>query len=217
MGKHELPGFTRYPAAATADLDARLAELERPEWSLQPGVAAPPDEEVALAAVTRWFAWAVGDYADVGLGNGIVSWVSAHEVVRPDLDGLFAQYRRAALAECAAWEGIGARAHGSCGPSFESWYGYRSLCRQDRLDGLARAARIGARPGLPVAADDDAERTIAALLIADAADYVLTAEPPYFGGGYGPSTRPPAGAADPATLPRLLREAARAGVMPCDQ
>ncbi len=216
--KHELPGFTRYPAAAAADLDARLAELEPPEWSLLPGVASPPlDEELAPAAVTRWFAWAVGDYADIGLGNGIVSWLSAHEVsFRPDLDGLFAQYRRAALAECAAWEGD--RRPGTWflrDPDFESWHGYRVLCWQIGW-AVSRGGLRGLVPGLAcqLAAEDDAERTIAALLIADAADYVLTAQPPYFGGGYGPPTRPPAGAADPAKLPRLLREAARAGVVP---
>jgi hypothetical protein len=212
----ELPGFTTYSASASADLDARLETIEPPEDSLRPTSPALEDE-IAPAAVSRWFASSVGDYADVGLGNLIVGWVGAYEgSFRPDLDGLFAQYRRAALAECAAWEGD--RRPGTWflrNPDFEDWAGYRSLCWQIGWT-VSRGGLRGLVPGLagPLAAEDETERTIAALLIADAADYLLTAEPPIFGGGYGPPPRPPAGAADPATLPHLLRDAARAGVVP---
>jgi hypothetical protein len=213
------PGFARYPASASGDLDARLAALEPPKKPfLSASASSPPlEEEVAPAAVTHWFTWAVGDYANIGLGNDIVGWVSAYNgLFRPDLDGLCAQYRRAALAECAAWEGD--RRPGTwflTDPDFESWRGYRSLCWQIGWT-VSRGGLRGLVPGLArqLAAQEDTERTIAALLIADAADYVLTVEPPVFGGGYGPPTRLPAGAADPATLPHLLREAAGAGVVP---
>jgi hypothetical protein len=214
----ELPGFTSYPVSASADLDKRLAALAPPEWSLWSESASPPlEEEVAPAAVTRWFAWAVGEYADIGLGNTIVSWVGAYNgVFRPDLDGLFAQYRRAALAECAAWDED--RRPGTWflrDPDFESWRGYRALCWQIGWT-VSRGGMRGLVPGLvrQLAAQDETDRTIAALLIADAADFLLTVEPPIFGGGYGPPTRLPAGAAEPAMLPELLREAARAGVVP---
>jgi hypothetical protein len=214
----ELPGFTRYSASASAELDARLETLELPEHSLFSGSTSPAlEEEIAPAAVSRWFASSVGDYANVGLGNVIVGWVSAYEgSFRPDLDGLFAQYRRAALAECAAREGdLRPGTWFLRNPDFEAWYGYRSLCWQIGWT-VSRGGLRGLVPGLarPLAAEDETERAIAALLIADAADYLLTAEPPIFGGGYGPPTRPPAGAADPATLPHLLRDAARAGVVP---
>jgi hypothetical protein len=215
-GDGELPGFTTHSASAWADLDARLETLELPENSLLPTSPAL-EEEIAPAAGSRWFASSVGDYPNVGLGNVIVGWVSAYEgSFRPDLDGLFAQYRRAALAECAAWEGD--QRPGTWflrNPDFEGWYGYRSLCWQIGWT-VSRGGLRGLVPGLarPLAAEDETERTIAALLIADAADYLLSAEPPIFGGGYGPPTRPPAGAADPATLPHLLRDAARAGVVP---
>jgi hypothetical protein len=211
----EWPGFTQYPVAASADLEARLAGLEPPDsfWS---GSASPRlEEEVAPAAVTRWFARAADE--DPYLGNDIVSWVSAFDgVFRPDLNGLFAQYRRAALAECAAWGGE--RRPGTWFlryPDFEDWRGYRSLCWQIGWT-VSRGGVRGLVSGLarPLAAEDETERTIAALLIADAADYLLTAQPPFFGGGQGPLSRPPAGATDPATLPDLLREAARAGVVP---
>lgn len=217
-GKDAGSGFASYPALASADLDARLAALEPPKarfWSVS---ASPPlEEEVAPAAVTQWFARAVGDYADIGLGNDVVGWVSAYDgLFRPDLDGLFAQYRRATLAECAAWEGD--RRPGTWflkDSDFESWRGYRSLCWQIGWT-VSRGGLRGLVPGLArqLAAQDETERTIAALLIADAADYLLTVEPPVFGGGYGPPTRLPVGAAEPATLPHLLREAARTGVVP---
>ena len=150
--------------------------------------------------MTRWFGQAVGDYADIGLGNDIVGWVGAYDgVFRPDLDGLFAQYRRAALAECAAWEAD--RRPGTwflMDPDFESWRGYRILCWQIGWT-VSRGGVRGLVPGLErrLAAEDETERTIAALLIADAADYVLTFEPPLFGGGSGPPARPPVAAADP--------------------
>jgi len=212
----ELPGFTTYSASAWADLDARVETLELPEYSSRPTSPAL-DEETAPAAVSHWFGSSVGDYPNVGLGNAIVGWVSAYEgSFRPDLDGLYGQYRRAALAECAAWEGD--RRPGTwflSNPDFEGWYGYRSLCWQIGWT-VSRGGLRGLVPGLAaaLAAEDETERAIAALLIADAADYLLTAEPPIFGGGYGPPVRPPAGAADPAALAHLLRDAARAGVVP---
>lgn len=210
----ELPGFTTYPDSLCPELEAWL-EPPEPFWS--GGTSPLFDEAMAPAAVTRWFAWAVNDYPPFFLGNNIVRWVNAYGgVFRPDLDGLFAQYRRAALAECAAWEGD--RRPGTWflrSPDFEDWRGYRSLCWQIGWT-VSRGGLRGLVLGLgdPLAAEDETERTIAALLIADAADYLLTAEPPIFGGGQGPPAKPPAGAADPATLPHLLREAARAGVVP---
>jgi hypothetical protein len=208
----ELPGFSRYPVSAAVELEARLAGLEPPSFSsASPGL----EEEVAPAAVTRWFARAVNE--DPYLGNNIVGWVSGYEgVFRPDLHGLFAQYRRAAIAECAAWNA--ARRPGTWFlryPDFEHWRGYRHLCWQIGWT-VSRGGLRGLVPGLahPLAAEDETERTIAALLVADAADYLLVSEPPFFGGGEGPPRRPPAGAADPATLPHLLRAAAQAGVVP---
>jgi hypothetical protein len=213
----ELPGFSSYPSSASADLDARLADLGVPESPFWSGSASPwLEEEVAPAAVTRWFASAV-NRRNIGLGNDIVGWVSAYDgLFRPDLSGLFAQYRRAALAECAAWDGD--RRPGTWflrNPDFESWRGYRSLCWQIGWT-VSRGGMSGLIPGLAreLAAEDETERAIVALLIADAADYVLTAEPPIFGGGHGPPAKPPAGTADPAALPQLLREGALAGVVP---
>jgi hypothetical protein len=210
-------GFTTYPPSASADLDARVADLGVPESPFWSGSASPRiEEEVAPAAVTRWFASAVNE-RNIDLGNDIVGWVSVYDgLFRPDLSGLFAQYRRAALAECAAWDGD--RRPGTWflrDPDVESWRGYRVLCWQIGWT-VSRGGIGGLVPGLAreLAAEDEMERAIAALLIADAADYVLTGEPPIFGGGHGPPPRPAAGTADPATLPQLLREGALAGVVP---
>jgi hypothetical protein len=206
----EPPGFSD-----SAEPDARLERLERPRWGF--GWTNPSPllgEDLAPGAVTRWFGWAVGEYPDIGLGNEIVGWVGAYDgTFRPDLEGLFAQYRRAALAECAAWEGD--RRPGTWflrDPDFESWRGFRVLCWQIGWT-VSRGGLRGLVPGLarPLAAGNETDRAVAALLIADAADYVLQAEAPLFGGGLGPAPRLPA---DPAALPRLLREAARAGVVP---
>jgi hypothetical protein len=167
-----LPGFTRYHESAS-DLDAHLAALERPAAFGSEPASPVLAEEVAPAAVTRWFAWAVGEFPTFNLGNDIVGWVSAYDgVFRPDLDGLFTQYRRAALAECAAWEGN--RRPGTWflrNPDFERWRGYRSLCWQIGWT-VSRGGLRGLVPGLAhqLTAEDEIQRTIAALLIADAAD-----------------------------------------------
>jgi cold shock CspA family protein len=195
----EPPGFTTYRASDAVDLDSRLAALELPNglWSEQ---ASPSlDEELAPAAVTRWFATAIADEADVGLGNAVVRWAGSYGgVFRPDLCGLFTQYWRAALAECAACPGD--RRPGTWflrDSDFESWHGFRSLCWQIGWI-VSRGGLRGLVPGLAhaFAAEDGLGRTIAALLVADAADYLRVVDPPVFGGGIGPTARPPAGGAD---------------------
>ena len=207
------PGFTSYPESA--ELDARLAGLERPQGFVARPASPPLDEDIAPAAVTRWFAWANDEPPGFALGNEIVGWVAACDgSFRPDLGGLFAQYRRAAFAECAAW----GRRPGPWllgDPDFEAWHGHRSTCWQIGWT-VSRGGMRGLAPGLarPLADPDDKERTIAALLIADAADYAGADEPPFFGGGYGPPARPPTVQTDDARLRGLLRRAARAGVVP---
>ncbi|HJZ71646.1 MAG TPA: hypothetical protein VKE51_07880 [Vicinamibacterales bacterium] len=205
-------GFASYPASAPR-------KLERPSWGWGGLKKVSPvlDDELAPAAVTRWFEWAVGDVADIGLANEIVGWIGECQgSFHPDLEGLFVQYRRAALAECAAWSD-GRRPGGWFlrDPDFESWRGYRVLCWQIGWT-VSRGGLRGLATGLVhwLAADDETDRVVAALLIADAADFVLQAHPAMFGGGRGPAPRPPVGSADVSRLPHLLREAARAGIVP---
>jgi TIR domain-containing protein len=142
------------------------------------------EEDVAPIAVTHWFEHAVTD-GDVNAGADIVAWVYAYgERFRPELDGLFAQYRRVAGDETLARQIAWTVARG----------GLRGL-----VPGLARA----------LASADETERTAAARLIADVTDTVLEAEPPTFGFGYQAAPR-----ADHVQLAELLVDAARAGVVP---
>src|SRR5215471_15679547 len=53
------------------------------------------EEDVAHAAVTHWFEQALNE-RDVSAGADIVAWVHAYgDRFRSELEGLFAQYRRA--------------------------------------------------------------------------------------------------------------------------
>ena len=85
---------------------------------------------------------------------------------------------------------------------FEAWRGYRPLCRQTAWT-VSRGRLRGLVPGRVrrLLDEDETERTIAALFIADAADHAGAGEPAFFGGGHGPLTPAPAGAPEAATLP----------------
>ena len=198
----DAPGFASHDLAVTDEIPEPWADA-----------AVRLDEEVAPAAVTGWFEQAVDADADVGLGNYAVGWVDLYEgVFRPDLDGLFAQYRRAALAETrppGTWF-LG-------GPGPDGWHGFRVICLQIGWT-VSRGGLRGLVPGLarPLADADETERAIAALLIADAAAFAHGAAPPIFSGGGTDWYLVSAPADETAILSGLLREAALVGVVPDD-
>jgi hypothetical protein len=228
------PGFTWYSASERASSMAQLAVLSAPldqlqalayPFTLNAQLMAPVlERDLVPIAVTALFARARNE--GFFWGNNIVGWVEEIQgQFRPDVEGLFREYWRTALAECER------SANDQCPgawflwfPDFEDWSGYRSLGWQIGWT-VSRGGLHGLVPALAshLRAADTTERIAAALLIADAADYVLRPDAPIFGGGEGPQRRvrvtgflpeEPEGALQPAALRRALREAAVQGVVP---
>lgn len=236
------PGFTRYSASERATAVAELARVAAPlervprdelaghetVFGLDARIMAPVlERDLAPAAVTALFERARTRDWEMYLGNNIVGWVQGIQgQFRPDLEGLFSQYRRTALAECERWPDD--RRPGAWFlwfPDFESWFGYRSLCWQIGWT-VSRGGLRGLVPALAphLRAEEETTRIAAGLLIADAADYASTLDAPIFGGGYGPERRVVSGfleeperPPEPATLRRTLREAALRGVIPATE
>jgi TIR domain len=239
-------GFTWYSASERASARAELATIaaqlehaplqdladygsgsSRYRFGLKAEVMAPVlERDLAPAAVTALFERARTEGPGFLDSNSIAGWVeSIQGQFRPDIEGLFSTYLHTALAECERWPDD--RRPGAWFlwfPDFESWWGYRSMCWQIGWT----VSRGGLRDLVPALtarlhAADDTERIAAALLIADAADYVLMSEAPIFGGGYGPEHRvraggflpeEPVGALEPAMLRSALRDAALRGILP---
>lgn len=127
------------------------------------------DSGLAPAVITAMFRRAVGG-RDITLGNSIVGWVQEHQgEFRPDLDGLFRQY----------WRSVRGFAQGPIGRDEASLD--RLLCWQmawtvsrGGLRALANGLAARFRSTRPT------ERRAAALLIADAADYLTDPDGPRF-------------------------------------
>ena len=158
------------------------------------------EDDVAPIAVTYWFEQALDPEPDVNAGADIVAWVRAYaERFRPELDGLFVQYRRAA--------GLGPWSAAKPDRTSDS---HRILAWQIAWT-VSRGGLHGLVPGLAhaLASEDETQRTAAARLIVDVAANVLEPRPPRFGYGYESA----AATVNPE-LSMLLSEAARAGVVP---
>jgi hypothetical protein len=193
----EPPGFTTYSTSERSKVRAELAtfllpleqdpwwklEDDEPRWRLNERVMAPVLERgLAPAAVTVLFERAGSQQMTPWqLGNKIVGWVQKVQGrLRPDLDGLFAQYWRLAVQR-----GLGNQFLGALDEN-----GPRTLCWQIGWT-VSRGGLRGLAPGLVahLSGEDRTERIAAAFLIADAADYILRPSAPIFGGGGGPERR----------------------------
>jgi esterase/lipase superfamily enzyme len=144
---------------------------------------------LAPAVITALFRRAARAW-DSDLGNHIVGWVQRHQAnFRPDLEGLFREYWRLSVREVAQYSSSDNQTVGFlAGWGDESFY--RWLCWQiawtasrGGLRGLATGLAAHFRSSKPT------ERRAAALLIADAADYIAQPNGPTFGGGFGPTRR----------------------------
>lgn len=155
------------------------------------------EEAVAPFAVTHWFEHAVTE-EDVNAGADIVAWVHAYgERFRPELDGLFAQYRHAAEpGPCNATKpGRGSDPH-----RVLAWQIAWTVSR----GGLRRLV-----PGLApaLASADESEQRAAAWLITAVVENAVEREPPTFGYGYQ------AAGAKPVELSEMLSAAASVGIV----
>jgi hypothetical protein len=136
---------------------------------------------LAAAAVTLLFERA--GTGNVFLGNDITAWVQGVQGrFRPDLEGLFTRYWRLAVERGF---GDGERFMEASDES-----GPRQVCWQIGWT-VSRCGLQGLVPGLAahLAGEDPTERTAAAFLIGNAADYILWSSAPLFGGGGPPERR----------------------------
>jgi hypothetical protein len=196
------PGFTTASASELASARDLLLGLgfgtlgddEWPPWeavaSVQAALAAALERGLAAAAVTvlsdmvRKWRWP--------LGNEIVQWVQRNQAqFRPDLEGLFAAYQRQAEELFVEYRGEADDGR------MPGWFfeiddegGPRSMCYQIAWT-VSRGGLRGLVSGLAahLTANNWAERMAAAILIADAADYVIQPYAPFFGGGAPPKRR----------------------------
>ena len=148
---------------------------------------------LAPAIITALFRRAArARFGDPNLGNSIVGWVQVHQAeFHPDLDGLFREYWRLSVRKFTQFSTpLDAD---DMTVNFLSWDDEsfdRNLCWQiawtvsrGGLRGLAAGLAVHFRSPRPT------ERRAAALLIADAADYLAQPNGPMFGGGFGPPRR----------------------------
>jgi esterase/lipase superfamily enzyme len=160
-------------------------------WTLSERVMAPAlEHSLAPAVITALFRRAARAW-DIGLGNAIVGWVQTHQAdFHPDLAGLFREYWRLSVREVAPYS---SRPEDATVGFLAGWYDeslYRWLCWQ-----IAWTASRGGLPGLVTGlaphfrSIKPTERRAAALLIADASDYLGQPNGPIFGGGSGPPRR----------------------------
>jgi esterase/lipase superfamily enzyme len=143
---------------------------------------------LAPAVITALFRRAARA-GDINLGNHIVGWVQRHQAnFRPDLEGLFREYWRLSVREVAQYSSSDDAIVG-----FLAWNDgllYRWLCWQIAWT-ASRGGLRGLASGLAAhfQSSKPTERRAAALLIADAADYIAQPNGPMFGGGSGPPYR----------------------------
>jgi hypothetical protein len=142
------------------------------------------DQGLLSAAITVLFEW-IRNQSGWFIGNNITGWIARHAqgFFRPDLSGLFNEYRRLAV-ETLAWSD---QAPSNWSELSGAEGGPRAVCWQIGWT-LSRGGLPGLVPGLAghLTADDEMEQMVAAWLIADAADYVLQPYAAQFGGGSGP-------------------------------
>jgi hypothetical protein len=174
---------TSLNGTAASDALARLSSEEIIVSLVDAGLIGP-----AAATVTALFErkFEDGGIFAWGIGNEIVRNVAAVQGrLRPDLEGLFTLYRRAAAEFLRAGCDVAAFFD-------ENWEdALRGTCWQLAWI-VSRGGLRGLVPSLAghLASADQEERVTAALLIADAADYVLQPVAPEFGGGIGPGRGP---------------------------
>jgi hypothetical protein len=204
------PGFR---IISPAEREAAVADLSRRDlwasvsevdwWGFERGERIPDGLDLpgglASAAVTLLFQQArdpelAGDTPQWWKGNGIVGWVHAMQGrFEPDLDGLFGVYAGQARDLFAGYRGWSEGAAPGRTFSFvriDDSGGPRSFCYQIGWT-VSRGGLRDLVPGLTdhLAHGDPEERMAAAYLVADAADYVLQANPALFGGGFAPERR----------------------------
>ncbi len=157
------------------------------------------------ATVNRLFQIAARDgFYDVSLGNGIVSNVAKISgEFKPDVAGLFNEYQSAALRWCSVvGRDIGPwyvdERNDEEDPCWCSWQLAWVLSRGGLL-GLVEALRTW------LESEDQSEQIIALAMLSDVADYVVQAEPEFFGGGRLPPRVSPVDLAKtPAEAPARL-------------
>jgi esterase/lipase superfamily enzyme len=140
---------------------------------------------LAPAVITALFRRAARAW-DINLGNHIVGWVQRHQAnFRPDLEGLFREYWRLSVREVAQYSSSDDGTVGFL--AYDDGLFYRWLCWQIAWT-ASRGGLRGLATGLAVhfQSSKPTERRAAALLIADAADYIAQPDGPIFGGGGGP-------------------------------
>ena len=170
----------------------RIVQDDPDDWSsrtLSERVMGPAlESNLAPAIITALFRRSARG-GDLMLGNAIVGWVQAHQAeFHPDLDGLFREYWWLSVREFTRFPTL----PDDMTVNFlsEDTSFYRSPCWQiawtvsrGGLRQLAKGLDAHFRSPRPT------ERRAAALLIADAADYLAQPNGPRFGGGFGPPRR----------------------------